>query len=270
MARDSAPAPAVAALAMAVSIALLLLPLPAKQAVASIIGPVLFFPAARATAFIESILTLRAENRALRFGLTQCVLDDAKVFALAEQNQRLHSMIGMRASLPYWLIPGMVLSRPGRFAGEYLAVDTGAADGVQAGFGVVSIGGLVGRVVEVRPHHSLVRTLLSPESRVSVVAKRSGAGGILRAERTVGFTVPDIPMTEDVAPGDTLVTSGLGGVFPPGLRVGVVSAVSDDHRLQLHRAAVTSLVRFHAIREVFILGSAPSDTSWSLDADHLR
>lgn len=270
MARGPAPAPVVGALAIVVSIALLLLPLPAKQAVAAFIGPVLFFPAARATVFIESILTLRGENRSLRLSITQCVVDNAQVYALKEQNDRLRIMTGLRASLPHWLIPGMVVSRPGRFSDEFLAIDIGAEDGVQPGFGAVSIEGLVGRVMEVRPHHSLVRTLLSPESRVSVVVPRSGAGGILRTESTVGFMVPDIPLVEDVVVGDTLVTSGLGGVFPPGLRVGVVSGVSDDRRLQLHRASVRPLVRFHTVRELFVIGSTPPDTSWSTDAGRLR
>jgi rod shape-determining protein MreC len=77
-------------------------------------------------------------------------------------------------------------------------------------------------------------------------------------------------MVEDVVPGDTLVTSGLGGVFPPGLRVGVITAVSDDQRLQLHGARVASLVRFDAVREVFLIAAAPADTSWSTDAHLLR
>jgi len=270
MARGPAPAPLLAALATAVSVTLLILPLPLKQAIASKIGPILFFPAARATSFVESILSLRSENRALRLELTSRLVDEARVMALTEQNERLRRMVGMQASLTRGLIPGMVVSMPGRFVGEYLALDVGSDEGAELGLCVVSIDGLVGRLVDVRPHRSLVRTLLSPESRISVVVPRSGAGGILRADRAIGFLVPDIPLVEDVVPGDTLVTSGLGGVFPPGLRVGIVTAINDDQRLQLHRARAASSVRFHAVREVFVIHSSSADTSWSTDADLLR
>ncbi|MCU0611275.1 MAG: rod shape-determining protein MreC [Candidatus Eisenbacteria bacterium] len=267
MARGPAPASLLATGAIGLSVLLLLLPLPAKQAVASRVGPVLFYPAGRATAFIESMLALQRDNRALRLDLAHRVIDEALLFGLQTQNERLHRMVEMRSELPHWLIPGMVSSRPGRFVGEYLAVDSGVERGVEVGFGVVSTDGLVGRVVEVRPHRALVRTLLSPESRVSVLVRRSGAGGILRADRSAGFLVPDIPMVEDVVAGDTLVTSGLGGSFPAGLRVGVVTGIEDDRRLQLHRARVRTLVRFHAVREVFILGGALPDTSWSDDGE---
>ncbi len=269
MARGSAPAPLVAASAVAVSVALLLLPLPIKRAIASALEPILFYPATRATAFIESILTLSNENRLLRLELATRTSLEARVLALEEENARLRRMVQMREALPYRLIPGVVLSLPGRFAGEFAAVDVGSREGVAVGLTVICPDGLVGRVVDVRPHRSLVRTLLSPESRVSVTVPRSGACGILRAERGAGFIVPDIPLVDDVVPGDTLVTSGLGGVFPQGFRVGIVTHVDDDHRLQLHRARAISTVRFHSLREVFVVGDTPPDTSWSSSV-HVR
>lgn len=271
MARGPAPAPLVGALAVAASIVLLLLPLPAKEAFASSIGPILFFPAARATAFVESLRRLRGDNRALRLELASRLIEEARLLELAEQNSRLRRMVGLQATLPPPLVPALVVARPGgRMAGEYLALDVGSLHGAETGSCVVSIDGLVGRLITVRPERSLVRTLLSPECRVSVVVERTGAGGILRPDHLGAFLVPDIPLVDEVAPGDTLVTSGLGGVFPRGLRVGLVTSVDNDLRLQLHSARAVSLVRFDEVREVFIMGSSSADTAWSGDASLSR
>lgn len=258
MARDSAPTAFLFILATAISILLSMLPLATKTSIVTKLGPIFFYPASIAAEFLENVAGLTTENRALRAQLAERLLDDARLYDAEQQNQRFRHMLDIRAALPFSLIPGQVIARPGHFNSEYLALDVGRDRGVSEGMGALSIRGLVGSVVEVRNHTCLVRSLFSPQSRVSVIVQRTGAGGILRSDGSAALIVPDIPLEEDVAPGDSVLTSGLGGVFPPGIRVGMIFDVRDDRRLLVHKARVRPLERFSKVREVFL---ARTDTS---------
>ncbi len=252
MARESAPNALLLAIATLISVILIVAPLSIKESIASKLGPIFFFPASKATASLEGIATLSRENQRLRLELASNLVDRARLYDMDEQNSRFRQMLEIRETLSFQLLPGMVIARPGHFTGEYIAVDVGAEQGAIPGLGVISIRGLVGRVVEVRESSCLVRSLLSPQSRVSIVVARTGAGGILKANGTKGLIVPDIPLEEEVTPGDTVLTSGLGGVYPPGLKVGIVVSVGDDMRLLVHKAKVRPLERFSKVREVFL------------------
>ena len=258
MARDTAPTTVLFILATATSLVLSVIPLSTKTSIVTTLAPVFFYPASRATEFVENLAGLTRENRALRAQLAERLLDDARLYDAEQQNQRFRRMLDIRAALPFSLIPGQVIGRPGHFNSEYLALDVGTERGIAEGMGALSIRGLVGSVVEARNHTCLVRSLFSPQSRVSVVVQRTGAGGILRSDGSTSLVVPDIPLEEDVSPGDSVLTSGLGGVFPPGIRVGVVFDVKDDRRLLVHKARIRPFERFTRVREVFI---ARADTT---------
>jgi rod shape-determining protein MreC len=266
MARDAAPTAFFFILATALSVFVCMLPLSAKLSVVTTLGPVFFYPASRATEFVEGIAGLTKENRALRAQLSERLLEDARLYDAEQQNRRFRRMLEIRSATTFSLIPGQVVARPGHFNSEYLAVDVGSNHGVSEGLGALSIRGLVGSVVEVRSHTCLVRSLFSPQSRVSITVQRTGAGGILRSDGSAALIVPDIPLEEAVAPGDSVLTSGLGGVYPPGIRVGVVFDVTDDRRLLVHKARVRPFERFSKVREVFVaradttaLRTAPSE-----------
>jgi rod shape-determining protein MreC len=263
MARNAAPTAILFIVVTAISVFLTVLPRTTKMRIVTTFGPVFFYPASRATEFLENIAGLTRENRALRARLADRLLDDARLYDAEQQNQRFRRMLEIRDALPYSLIPGQVIARPGHFNSEYLALDVGSEHGVALGTGALSIRGLVGTVVEVRNASCLVRSLFSPQSRVSIIIQRTGAGGILKSDGSASLIVPDIPLEEEVAPGDSVLTSGLGGVFPPGIRVGIVFDVKDDRRLLVHRVRVRPFERFSKVREVFITKMDSSDVSIS-------
>ncbi len=97
---------------------------------------------------------------------------------------------------------------------------------------VVVPGGLVGKVVRTFPERSLVEPLGSASSAVSVLIERSRVRGVVRP-RYVGvaelasWNMEYVPSRSDILAGDRVVTSGLGGVYPPGITVGTVRSVED-------------------------------------------
>jgi len=112
-------------------------------------------------------------------------------------------------------------------------IDRGSEDGVEVGMCVLGTQGLIGRVVEVGPHYARVGTLLDPTMAVSVVVERSRAEGVLKGVQNNGRAPQRcellyLPFDADLVPGDDVVTTDLGGVYPRGIPVGTVVEVSLD------------------------------------------
>lgn len=150
-----------------------------------------------------------------------------------------------------------------------LVLSRGTRDGIAPGQTVLSPEGLVGRIVSASATSSEVMPLCDSESRVAVeIRTRSGAparavlsgSGFARGDRTLEalrvaspFTADWIGMDAEVARGDRVFTSGLGGVYPPGVAVGrVVDAERDETRLW-QRARVAPNADFPALPRVFVL-----------------
>lgn len=109
----------------------------------------------------------------------------------------------------------------------------GEAQGVRVGQAVMDAGGLLGQVVEVSANRATVLLLTDPDHAVPVQAARSGFrgiayGGVGLVGRPSSLQMPNIPQSADLRSGDVLVTSGLGGRFPPGLPVGVIGELHAD------------------------------------------
>jgi rod shape-determining protein MreC len=106
-----------------------------------------------------------------------------------------------------------------------IVVNRGKADGIEKGLSVVTQDGLVGRVVEVARHSSVVRLIVDRSSRVPVVVSRSRARAIMEGENSGTCQLKYLARTKDVLEGDIVITSGLAGVYPRGIEVGSVTQV---------------------------------------------
>lgn len=153
--------------------------------------------------------------------------------ALNDENRTLRALLGIAERAGPSYLPATVL-RPGTPGSESMfIVDVGVADGVRAGAPVVSPFGLVGVVREVRADNAVGMDWSHPDFRVSAMLS-DGSGFGLVGNRPGPFREADrlllngLPYNLDVAPGVTVVTSGLGGVFPRGIPIGRVAALADQ------------------------------------------
>jgi rod shape-determining protein MreC len=118
---------------------------------------------------------------------------------------------------------------------------------------VINSRGLVGRVTEVGPNWSQVLLLIDPVSSVNVVIQNKRIEGIVRGELGGTLIMERIPQGVVVAPGDLVLTSGLGGKMPPKLVVGQVTEVFQRDLDLFQTAFIRPTVNFRDLESVLIL-----------------
>jgi len=259
--------------------ALLALPVPASQAVRGAIRDNLepFRQAVVglfrrigevASAFSES-RRLLAENARLEREVAALEMAVGRWQASAAESVELRELLDFRRESSWRLLAGRVIAR-GDISGWWRTVtlDRGADGGAAVNLAVVTREGLVGRVTAVTARSCDVLLITDPASRVACRVPRTGGYGILEgggagARSGVGgvemlcapgpLEMNYIARDERTEPGFEVVTSGLGGVFPEGLRVGTVQRVWPDPSGLCQRAEVRPAARLDRLRNVFIV-----------------
>ena len=151
----------------------------------------------------------------------------------------------------------VIARAPGQWF-ETFSLNRGKNDGVAAGMAVVNGDGLIGRVYEAGMNYAKVICIIDPRSSVACMVQNTRDNGIMRGEVSAADTAAQcyvyyLPSLNAVVPGDPVITSGTDSLFPKGLYIGTITAVSMDGGSEGSYAIVTPAVDFHHIEEVFVL-----------------
>jgi rod shape-determining protein MreC len=186
---------------------------------------------------IGEIDRLRGENADLRIALAGAEQRIAELTEAAAENAELRELLGITRALEMTTLPVRIVSRdPSNFAWE-VGIDAGRDDGVRVGMPVVAnadgTGALAGTVVGVTDDTARVRFVIDTRSVVIGLVQSSRALGEVRGQAGGQLVMTNIPVTDAVAQGDTVVSAGIGigeerSAYPAGLLVGTVQAVEDD------------------------------------------
>jgi rod shape-determining protein MreC len=186
---------------------------------------------------IGEIDRLRSENADLRVALAGAEQRIAELAEAAGENEELRELLGITRALEMTTLPVRIISRdPSNFAWD-VGIDAGREDGVRAGMPVVAnangTGALAGTVVSVTDDTARVRFIVDTRSVVIGLVQSSRALGEVRGQAGGQLTMVNIPVTEAVATGDTVVSAGItigeaASAYPGGLLIGSVQAVEDD------------------------------------------
>jgi len=198
---------------------------------------------------------LQADNERLR---SQQVLLKAKLqrfAALQEENSQLNQLFAASAALKKQRITlaRLLEVNTGPLFNEVI-LDKGRSDGVYVGQAVIDADGVMGQVISVDTLISRVLLLTDFRSAIPVQDVRSDARGILIGRgRLAKLLLRDIPGTVDVKVNDLLVTSGLGGRYPPGYPVGIVSVVDTNIMAQFSSIQVDPSAQLNQNRPVLLI-----------------
>jgi rod shape-determining protein MreC len=152
---------------------------------------------------------------------------------------------------------------------HWLVISRGTLHGVRPGAPVVTPDGVCGMVIACGAHQSLVQTLLAPESRVAVLNLRTRVPALARPDRAGRLVLDYAPKESDFKMGDTVVTAGLGTVFPKGLGVGEVVAVPDRPDDLFKPVTIRPFADISRIEQVFVI-SLPENPDLGVETGWLE
>jgi rod shape-determining protein MreC len=239
--------------AVILSATLMILPQGAKlwlgqKVVGTIFAP-LEWPLSRA----RSLMASWKENAVLKDQLAKLNLEHAGLLEAARQNAGLRQALELKKLSSWNLVTAQIAGREPVLLSPDLLIDKGAGDSLEPGLVVLSTLGLVGLITSADKKQSTVQTVFSPDSRVSAIDLRSRVLGIFRTTAGMSCLFDRVPLRADVAPGDTLVSSGYGGVFPYGLMLGVVEKVGMDKRKLVLDVEVRPALDLNRINQVLVI-----------------
>ena len=205
--------------------------------------------------FSRVIRFARGEQRSQQL-LTQNValaLENMRLREAAAENRRLRQALLFRQRNPTGeVIPAEVIGRDPDQMFDVLVINAGRDVGLQADWPVVTTAGLVGHIKEVDQHSSVVRLIF--DARVSAVVQGSRAHGIVSSMAANRFLLEYVDASKDIQEGDLVVSSGMGGRYPKGITIGVITDVTMEEQEPLFKQVVLeSEVDFWGLEEVFVL-----------------
>jgi rod shape-determining protein MreC len=184
----------------------------------------------------RSYARIHEQNQQLRRELQQMRAWREAALQLEQQNAQLRDLNQVRVDPRLTHVTGVVLADSGSPFRQSVLLNVGARDGIRDGWATMDGLGLVGRISGVGQQTSRVILLTDSNSRIPVTVQPSGQRAVLAGDNSALPPLDFLEAPEEVRPGDRVVTSGDGGVFPAGLLVGQV-AQGVDRRLRVRLSA---------------------------------
>ncbi len=196
---------------------------------------------------------LRSDNDALRKAVAD--LEEARL-----ENERLKTLVGFidARDLENESVGARVIARPTNSWEAVITIDRGTADGVDNGMPVLGPQGLLGQTVEVTEHSARVRLIADQRSGVAAMIQATRAEGVVWGSLAGSLRMDYVSRETTVVPGDLVLTSGMGGVYPKGLLIGEVTEIDTPENALFPRIAVRPSARLDGIEEVIVLVGANS------------
>ncbi|MFB6262732.1 MAG: rod shape-determining protein MreC [Bradymonadaceae bacterium] len=183
--------------------------------------------------------------------------EKSRLIGVLQENMRLRELVGFQRDHPqYELAAAEVVSRDTTPYFRVISVEIEAEKPIEPGMAVVAAGGVVGRIHRVDGGRAEVVLAADPRSRIDAVSQRNRAHGVVRGlghRRDYLAEVAYLRDRDAVRSGDLMVTTGMGGIFPPNLPVGRITSVDRSEQGRNQRVRLRPAVDFSRLREVFVV-----------------
>ncbi len=186
-------------------------------------------------------------------------------FSLVEENARLRNRLSsslfapssdsLRTDSLFAYTPATVVSNTVNRRNNYLMVDKGRVDGIEKEMAAISGNGLVGVVIGVSPHFSLIMSMLNENTVISARIKKNNqlVSVTWSTDNYLFGTVNDIPSNGVLQKGDTIVTSGNSLIFPPDVPIGIIHQYRIDSLKSLNNAILRFSTDFNSLHTVYLI-----------------
>ena len=199
------------------------------------------------------LVSVHQENLRLEQQVAQLEGQQRRMVELEAENRHLADLLELRDALGTTAIAANVIGSDATGLSRTLLLSEGDRQGLRRDMAVISINGVVGKLIAVS--HDAARVLLVSDhnSALDAFDQRSRARGIVAGVVEDGLAMKYVDRSEDIKPGDMVVTSGLDGIFPRGLLVGTVARVSKERPGLFLNVEVKAAVDFRELEQVMIL-----------------
>jgi rod shape-determining protein MreC len=200
-----------------------------------------------------ALVTIAKENRTLRTQLNRASEKSNLWRETDMANARLRNLLDFQKNIAELVVAAEVIGKDPSAWFKTVIIDKGKADGLIKGLPVVMPQGIAGQVIEVANHYSKVMLIIDRNSAVDALVQRTRARGVLKGKSTDQCRLDYVLRKKDVRVGDIVVSSGLDGIYPKGLRIGLVSEVVDHDADIFHEVILTPFVDFEKLEEVLVV-----------------
>jgi rod shape-determining protein MreC len=199
------------------------------------------------------LVSVSKENERLRRHLSLATERIHQCQETAHANERLRDLLNFKQNQPRLVLAAEVIGRDPSPWYKSVTIDKGAADGLRKGLPVVVPEGIVGQVTEVSLHFAKVLLMIDRNNAVDALVQGNRARGIIKGEPTGSCRFDYVLRKHEIQPGDIVISSGLDGVYPKGLRVGRVVSAEQPASGIFQEVRVQPFVDFERMEEILVL-----------------
>lgn len=196
---------------------------------------------------------VRQENAALREELDRVTAERNEAVEQANRLKVFEDQFTLPSSSPYKTLSASVVARDPSLWYQRLVINRGSLDGVRRNMPIATSKGIVGRVISVGPNFAQVQVITDTLAGAGAMLQTSRAMGEMRGTGSNRCEVKNIHSSQEVQPGETVVTSGLDRIYPKGLVIGTIESIENDPNGPWHKIVVIPSAKVDRVEQVFVL-----------------
>ncbi len=208
------------------------------------------------------LIATEKENDMLKKMLAKTIYDVNLCKETELSNERFRKLLDFKNASGLKSIPAEVIGKDPSQWYKMLVIDKGTSEGVIKGLPVVVPEGIVGQVIDASDHHAKVLLIIDSNSAVDALVQQTRAIGIVKGDSENRCLLNYVSRKETVNIGDSVVTSGLDGVFTKGFLIGKVTDIILNKSGIFQEIEVSPFVDFDKIEEVLIVFSPSSQSKY--------
>jgi len=199
------------------------------------------------------LVDVRSENRRLKREMESFRREQSRYKELVTAHERLRSLLQFKEVIQRPVVAAQVIGLDPTGWFKSVIIDKGKNAGLRWDMPVVNASGVVGRIVSVSNNYAKVLLIIDQNSAVDCLTQRSRDRGMVKGTSGQVCKMDYMAKSSNAVVGDMIITSGLGGVFPKGLPVGVISGVEAGEGKLFKDIDVMPSVDFSKLEEVLVI-----------------
>jgi rod shape-determining protein MreC len=209
--------------------------------------------------FVQSRRILARQNEELRHDNDLLRQEVRALGETGRENLRLHQLLDMKERSAFRTITARVIGRDASNWWKSLQIDRGSNDGLTNDLAVLNADGLIGKTISVTRGQARVLLLVDPNCKAAAFLQDTREPGVVSGVETAFTISPHLTMTYvnrdvKVTPGESVMTSGLGGVFPKGILIGTTTRARMNRQTGMYQDVdITPAVDFRRLEEVIVI-----------------